>query len=250
MSTAHPEKKASSTTADTATVTVDLQENLRRLDRLANLGIVSASVAHEIKNGLTAINTFVDVLLEKGEDKEMAQVVRRELKRIDQLVTQMLRFSSSKPTAHSSIHVHQVLDHSLRLLEHQMADRVIVLKRDYQAATDQVFGDESQLQQAFMNLLMNGVEAIGNDGQLTVFTENQIDPNGRRHLKIHIRDTGPGIAPEFMARVFEPFFTTKKNGTGLGLAICQRIAQEHQGEVEVQSEAGRGSNFIISLVAE
>lgn len=250
MSTAHSAKKTSSTTASSAAVAGDLQGNLRRLDRLANLGIVSASVAHEIKNGLTAINTFVEILLEKGEDKEMAQVVRRELKRIDQLVTQMLRFSSPKPTVRSSISVHQVLDHSLRLLEHQMADRVIVLKRDYQATADRVYGDESQLQQAFMNLLMNGVEAIGNDGELTVFTENHTDANGRRHLKIHIRDTGPGIAPEFLTRVFEPFFTTKKNGTGLGLAICQRIAQEHQGQVDVQSEAGSGSNFIISLMAE
>jgi len=250
MSTAQQEKSPGKTTASSPAVAVDLQENLRRLDRLANLGIVSASVAHEIKNGLTAINTFVEILLEKGEDKEMAEVVRRELKRIDQLVTQMLRFSSPKPTARAAVHVHHVLDHSLRLLEHQMSGRLIVLQRDYQATFDKVHGDESQLQQAFMNLLMNGVEAIGNDGKLTVFTENDTDLNGRRHLKIHIRDTGPGIPPEHLTRVFEPFFTTKKNGTGLGLAICQRIAQEHSGQVDVQSDVGTGSTFIISLAAE
>jgi signal transduction histidine kinase len=250
MSTAPSEKSPGKPTANAAAVAVDLQENLRRLDRLANLGIVSAGVAHEIKNGLTAINTFVEILLEKGEDKEMAEVVRRELKRIDQLVTQMLRFSSPKPAARTWIHAHKVLDHSLRLLEHQMTGRLIVLKRDYQATFDKVHGDESQLQQAFMNLLMNGVEAIGNDGELTVFTENGTDTHGRHQLKIHIRDTGPGIPAEHLTRVFEPFFTTKKNGTGLGLAICQRIAQEHSGQVDVQSEAGRGSNFIISLAAE
>lgn len=250
MSTTHTDKKSGTAVANASAVTVDLQENLRRLDRLANLGIVSASVAHEIKNGLTAISAFVDILLEKGEDKEMAGVVRRELKRIDQLVTQMLRFSSPKPVARTSLHIHSVLDHSLRLLEHQMADRVIALKRDYQATCDKVYGDESQLQQAFMNLLMNGVEAIINDGELTVFTENHTDGNGRRHLKIYIRDTGPGIAPEHLSRVFEPFFTTKKNGTGLGLAICQRITHEHHGNLEVHSELKKGSTFIISLAAE
>ena len=225
---------------------LDLQENLRRLDRLANLGIVTASVAHEIKNGLVAINTFLELLLQKGEDQEMNEVVRREFKRIDSLVTQMLRYSAAKPAALTKVGVHDLLDHSLRLLEHQMNGRLISLQREYQASPSAVRGDESQLQQIFVNLLLNAVEAVGNNGELAVTTRNGTD----QHVDILIRDSGPGISGENLSRLFEPFFTTKKNGTGLGLAICRRIVEEHNGRIEVQSEPGCGSTFIVSLPLE
>ena len=233
-----------------STVGADLQDNLRRLDRLANLGLVAASVAHEIKNGLVAINTFIEVQLEKGEDREMTEMVRRELKRIDALATQMLRFSAPKPAARTTVRIHELLDHSLRLLEHQMAGRMIKVKRIYEAAPDTVRGDESQLQQAFMNLLLNAAEAIGGNGELTIKTETAAEGHGGRRLKIHVQDTGAGISPEHLSRLFEPFFTTKKNGTGLGLSICQRVAQEHGGTIEVKSETGRGTTFIISFAPE
>jgi signal transduction histidine kinase len=219
-----------------------VQQNLQRLDRLANLGLFSASIAHEIKNGLVAINTFVEVLLEKGENRELAEVVRRELKRIDGLATQMLRFAAPKPATLAPVNVHALLDHSLRLLEHQISSRMITLRRDYQAAPEMVRGDESQLQQAFMNLLFNAVEAMGNGGALTVTTET-----GQGQMKIFIRDSGTGIAPENLTHIFETFFTTKKHGTGLGLAISRRVVVEHHGTIEVQSEIGRGSTFLITL---
>jgi len=239
------EKKTGSTAVNPSAVTSDLPENLRRLDRLANLGLVSASVAHEIKNGLVAITTFIEVLLEKGDDREMAEVVGRELKRIDSLVTQMLRFAAPRPTAPASVNLHHLLDRSLRLLEHQMSGRRIALKREYRALPGTIHGDESQLQQAVMNLLLNAVEAMSDRGELTVVTEA-----GAGRLKIFVRDTGAGIAPENLPHVFEAFFTTKKNGTGLGLAICRRVVEEHHGTIEVHSESGTGSTFIISLPAE
>ena len=242
MSSDTPHKIAGSAVGELSAVRGDVQQNLQRLDRLANLGLFSASVAHEIKNGLVAINTFVEVLLEKGEDREMAGVVRRELKRIDGLTTQMLQFAAPKPATLVPVNVHVLLDLALRLLEHQMSCRVIRIQRDYRAAPETVRGDESQLQQAFMNLLLNAVEAMGGGGDLTVTTET-----GDGRVKISIRDTGAGIAPETLTHVFETFFTTKKNGTGLGLAICKRVVEEHHGAIEVQSEAGRGSAFIITL---
>ena len=225
-------------------MTGKVEQNLQQLDRLANLGLFSASIAHEIKNGLVAIHTFVEVLLEKGENHELAEVVRRELKRIDGLATQMLRFAAPKPATLAPVNVHVLLDHSLRLLEHQINSRMIVLRRDYRAAPEMVRGDEALLQQAFMNLLINAVEAMGGGGELTAATES-----GAGQVKISIRDTGAGIAPENLPHVFDTFFTTKKNGTGLGLAISRRIAEEHRGTIEVQSEAGRGATFIITLPA-
>jgi signal transduction histidine kinase len=223
------------------------EQNMRRLDRLASLGLLSAGMAHEIKNGLTAIQTFIELLLQKGEDRELAEVVGRELKRIDSLVSQMLRFAAPGKNEFASVRVHELLDHSLRLVEHQISGKLISLKRDYKAAPDTVRGDEFQLQQAFMNLLFNAIEAMGTHGDLTVATEIVKDARGEGLLQIKIRDTGVGIAPENLGRLFEPFFTTKKNGTGLGLAISKRIVNEHGGNITVQSEINKGSTFTVSL---
>ena len=237
------ENSAGRAAVQSASAPPDWQANLRRLDQLANLGIVSASIAHEIKNGLVAINTFINILIEKNTDREMAEMVQRELKRIDGLATQMLRLSAPKPSALTTVRVHDVLEHAMRLLDHQFSSRLIAVKKNYNAKSDLVRADESQLQQAFMNLLLNAAEAMGGQGELWLATETA----GEATLKIFIRDTGPGIAPENLSRLFEPFFTTKKHGTGLGLAICERVLQEHLGGIEVKSEAGRGSTFIITL---
>jgi signal transduction histidine kinase len=229
------------------TSTPVFEQNMRRLDQLASLGTLSASMAHEIKNGMVAIKTFTDLLAQKGKDVELTDVVSRELQRINGLVTQMLRFAAPKHTVLISVRVHDLLDHSLRLLQHQISAKLILLQRHYKAAPDIVRGDDAQLQQAFMNLLLNALEAMGPNGVLTVSTGISECEGGARLLKIHIEDTGVGIALENLERSFEPFFTTKKNGTGLGLAISRLIAHEHCGTIQVQSEINKGSKFTFSL---
>jgi signal transduction histidine kinase len=231
------------------TSTPVFEQNLRRLDRLAGLGTLSASMAHEIKNGMVAIKTFVDLLAQKGQDTELTEVVGRELERINAIVTQMLRFAAPNRAAFTTVRIHDVLDHSLRLMQHQVSGKLISLQRHYQAEPDTVRGDDAQLQQVFMNLLLNALEAMGTNGVLTVNTETVKGERSERQLRINIQDTGVGIAPENLGRLFEPFFTTKTNGTGLGLAISQRIALEHHGSIRVQSEPGKGSRFSLSLPA-
>jgi signal transduction histidine kinase len=226
------------------------EQNLRRLDRLASLGTLSASMAHEIKNGMVAIKTFVDLLAQKNEEAELIEVVGRELQRINAIVTQMLRFAAPKTAMHAVVRVHDLLDHSLRLLQHQVSAKMILLRKNYQAQPDMVRGDDAQLQQVFMNLLLNAIEAMGTNGVLTVSTEITGGENGARIFRIYIQDTGVGIPSENVGRLFEPFFTTKKNGTGLGLAISKRIMLEHHGAIEVQSETGKGSMFILTLTAD
>ena len=223
------------------------EQNMRRLDQLASLGSLSAGMAHEIKNGMVAVKTFVELLLEKNQDSELNEVVGRELKRIDGIVTQMLRLAAPRHAVFTTVNIHPLLDHSLRLVQHQISGKLISLRRNYHAKTDAVHGNEAHLQQAFMNLLFNAIEAMGANGALTINTETGNGENGARVLKIKIQDTGVGISPENLERLFEPFFTTKKNGTGLGLSITRRVALEHNGTVEVQSETGKGSTFSISL---
>jgi signal transduction histidine kinase len=231
------------------TSTPVFEQNLRRLDRLAGLGTLSASMAHEIKNGMVAIKTFVDLLAQKGQDTELTEVVGRELERINAIVTQMLRFAAPNRAAFTTVRIHDVLDHSLRLMQHQVSGKLISLQRHYQAEPDTVRGDDAQLQQVFMNLLLNAFEAMGTNGVLTVKTETVKGERSERQLRVNIQDTGVGIAPENLEHLFEPFFTTKKNGTGLGLAISQRIALEHHGVIHAHSDPGKGSRFSLSLPA-
>ena len=228
------------------------EERLQRLDRLANLGTLAATMAHEIKNAMVASRTFVDLLLEKNPQAELTDVVRRELARIDAIVARLLKFSGPDRPSLSSVHVHDVLDHILRLLQPQLENRGIRLDRQVTAAFDLVNGDEAELVQAFMNLLLNGLEAMAPDGRLLVKSEN-VNGDGAApshhpaKLRVTIADTGAGIAPENLPHVFEPFFTTKPSGTGLGLAVTKRIIYEHRGTLTVESRPGEGTSFSVVL---
>ena len=226
-----------------------LEQNLDRLDRLARVGTLSAGMAHEIKNALVAVKTFVDLLLEKNPDAELGGIVGRELKRIDTLLSQMLRFRAPARTAPAVVHVHDVLEHSLRMLQHLFDTKLITVHRQFSAAGDAVEGDDYQLEQAFVNLFFNALEAMSPSGVLTVTTANPVPtPSGaERRLLVTVADDGLGISPENMARLFEPFFTTKQNGTGLGMAITRRIIHEHGGEITAHSKPNRGTKFEILL---
>lgn len=223
-----------------------LQQNMVRLDRLANIGTMAAGFAHEIKNGLVAIKTFVDLLLEKNHDADLAAVVSREMERINALTGQMLRVAHPAKAGMAVVQIHELLDHTIRLVQHQIDEKKIVVRRAYQATPDSVSGNSYQLEQVFMNLLLNALEAMGPHGELAVNTEIVTGDKPSR-LSITFHDTGVGIPAENLSRVFDTFFTTKKNGTGLGLAITRRIMHEHGGEVLVASNPDGGATFRLLL---
>jgi signal transduction histidine kinase len=235
-----------------------LEQSVTRLDRLATIGTLSASMAHEIKNALVAVKAFVDLLLEKNKDAELATIVGRELNRVNSIVRQLLKFGSPAGPTRSTVRLHDVLDHSLRMVQHQLDGKLISINRSFNAAPDAVQGDDCQLEQVFVNLFLNAIEATGDNGTLTVATElfaspppgfTQPLPTSESHLRVIVADTGVGIEPEHLDRMFEPFFTTKSHGTGLGLPITRRIVQEHNGQITVQSEPKKGTTFSIILPA-
>jgi signal transduction histidine kinase len=235
-----------------------MTHNLQRLDRLASVGMLSASMAHEIKNALVAIKTFVDLQLEKSQDSDLARVARREVGRVNSIVTHMLKFAAPAQPAFAAVQLHDLLDHSLKLVQHRVEDRMISFKRKFSASPDSLTADDHQLEQAFVNILFNAVEAMKSAGTLTVTTDLIPDEtrtrfreggNTPKSLRIKITDTGAGISPENLAQIFEPFFTTKENGTGLGLAVTRRIIEEHNGTVHVESRPDHGTTFIILLPA-
>lgn len=227
-----------------------IEQNLNRLDRLASAGTLSAGMAHEIKNAFVAVKTFVDLLLEKNRDAELAEVVGREMRRIDSIVSQMLKFGAPARPTFAAVRVHEVLEHSLRMLQHQFENKLISVERCFAASNDLVKGDDYQLEQVFVNLFFNAIEAMGPNGNLTIATEIVAgNPNdgANQCLRVTIGDNGIGISSEHMKRLFEPFFTTKKNGTGLGLAITQRIIREHHGDITAVSEVNTGTTFSVLL---
>jgi signal transduction histidine kinase len=227
--------------------------HMQRLDQLAGVGILSASMAHEIKNALVAVNTFAEDLLERNQETEMAALVRRELQRIDAIATQMLKFAGPAKPSFSPIEVHGVLDHCLRLLHSQLEAKQIRLVRSWGAKPDAIQADAYQLEQVAINILLNALAAMNSGGQLLVATEIVVSQQAfsgsapKKQLQVSISDTGVGIAPEHLPRLFEPFFTTKPEGNGLGLAISRRIILEHGGTISVESELGKGTAFRIRL---
>jgi len=229
-----------------------IEQNLRRLDRLASIGTLSASMAHEIKNALVAVKTFIELLLDRNRDAELKETVEREMRHIELIVRQMLRYAAPTRPAFSPVRVHDVLEHSLRMIHRQIEEKLISLHRSFRAAPDYVHGDDYQLEQAFVNLLLNAVEAMSTNGSLDVVTEliSPVDSAHRvrsSHVRVTISDTGVGVTQENMNHLFEPFFTTKHDGTGLGLPITQRIVREHHGDISVQSEPSKGTTFHILL---
>lgn len=224
------------------------QQQIRQLDRLASAGTLAAGMAHEIKNALVAGRTFLDLLLERNADSDLVQVVRRETARIDAIVSRMLRFSAMTSVTLRPLHLHEVLDHGLRWIQPQLSNKSIALERSFHAQPDVAQGDEYELQQAFVNLLLNALEAMPQTGKLTVNTETLLGGTGEPSaVRVLIQDTGTGILPEHMEHLFEPFFTTKDSGTGLGLATTRRIVQEHGGSISVESRPEHGTTFAIIL---
>ena len=233
-----------------------VEQHILQLDRLASIGTLSAAMAHEIKNALVAGKTFVDLLLEKHQDAELVEVVRREMSRIDALVSRMRNFAGPARLSYRAVRLHEVLDHSLRLIQPQIEGKDVTVNRSFLAAADLVHGDDYQLQQSCVNLFLNALDAMGASGTLSVATANlpieaapgaSADTAARQQILLTIRDSGHGIAPEHLERLFEPFFTTKPTGTGLGLPITRRIIQEHQGAITVQSQPNQGTTFQILL---
>ena len=233
-----------------------LEERIRRLDRLASIGTLSAGVAHEIKNALVAIKSFTDLQAQGQPSHELSDLFRREIKRIDSLTSQLLKFAGPAKPEFSIVSLHEVIDNSLRLIQHQIKTRQIQLVRALDSGKDTVRGDAKQLEQAIINLLMNAVEAMESTGTLTVTTEiiigtdhvSQFETKGKQQqIQLTVRDTGAGIPPDLITRLFTPFVTTKPEGTGLGLAITARIVQEHRGRITVESEVDKGTRFNVRL---
>jgi signal transduction histidine kinase len=232
-----------------------LERHIQRLDRLANTGILSASLAHEIKNALVPVKTFVGLVMDNPPDADLAETVRHEISRIEAIVGRMLRPAAPAKPEFALVRLHELLEHSLRVIQHRTEGKTIAFHQQFDAHPDSLKGNDHLLEQAFSNLLLNAVEAVGPEGTIRVGTEivseNERVPAAAdpasRFLRVTINDTGAGIPAEVLDSIFEPFFTTKESGTGLGLAVTRSIIEDHRGTIGVESQPGKGTTFIVLL---
>jgi signal transduction histidine kinase len=233
------------------------RHRLERAERLATMGEVAASLAHEIKNPLAGIAGAIGVMAEELEDgdprKEIMAEILAQIRRLTKTVQDLLTFARPGVPTLEMCDIHHVIDRVILLLaEDPIAKRVRIV-RNYQSGLPRLEADGKQLGQVFLNLLLNAAQAMHGDGQVTITTrlngadDEKSKGHGSRALEVSLTDTGPGIPPDKLRELFTPFFTTKPRGTGLGLAISRRIVEDHGGWIQAQSPPHQGATFRVGL---
>jgi PAS domain S-box-containing protein len=225
-----------------------LEEKLRQADRLAALGTLSAGLAHEIKNPLSAIKTFVQLLPQKiGNSSFMEKfniTVPREVDRINHLVEDLLELTRRRVRPLVDLKVDSLILQVIDLHGEELKRRQIVFQDDLNKTISSVHGDAETLYRAFSNLMINAIQAMPNGGIFSI--SSKLDSSSSS-LEITFRDTGIGMDETTAKNIFNPFFTTKDKGTGLGLALTRKIIEDHRGTIEVVSKKGMGTTFTVHL---
>ena len=234
-----------------------LEQELYQAEKLASIGRLAAGMAHEIKNPLVAINTFLQLLPHKFNDEEFrakfSQIATQEVKRINEILEQLLNLAQPKPVNYQAVNIHEVIDGTLTFLDSKLKDKSIKVIKRYSKAMREIYADKDRLKQVFLNLFLNGIESMDKEGNFTISTSynsQRLIP-GEREATVEIKDTGEEIPAEILPRIFDPFFSTKEAGTGLGLAVVQRIIADHGGTIKVKNinRGKRGACFSLRLPA-
>ena len=232
------------------------QNTLRRADRLSSLGLLTAGLAHEIRNPLVAIRTFTQLLPERYDDAEFREgfqgLALKEVDRICGLINDLLSFARPSRPNVAEEDMNDVVDGIARILETEAKEKGVQIARDFGADLPKIWIDREQLKQVFMNLILNAIQAMRDGGSILISTRlNSNNEPGQSNgfVQVEIRDTGMGIPEENLEHIFDPFFTSKDEGSGLGLSISHQIVQEHGGYILVQSKVGEGTSFFINLPA-
>jgi len=234
---------------------VDVEELLRQNERLSALGLLAAEVAHEIRNPLTVMKMLyhsLDLKFPPGDPRTQdTKIMGEKMDHLNRVVEQVLDFARSTEPQLVPVNVNQLLDDLSLLTRHKLRQQRVEIVRDLAPHLPAVQADATQLEQAFLNLTLNAVEAMPQGGRLTVTTRVIRQPRTRKeptHVVIEFTDTGAGMTEEQQKKAFSSLLaTTKAKGTGLGLAIVARVIETHRGEVKVQSKPGEGTSFTITL---
>ena len=226
-----------------------LQKALARSQRLASIGSLAAGVAHEIRNPLSSIKGFATYFRERyshiPEDREVSSIMIQEVDRLNRVVSQLLAFAKPVSITKKPVPISEVIHNTLKLMERQSNDRQIDIETKIQPGLPLIPMDPDQMSQVLLNLLLNSAEAMARGGRIVISATLNQD-----RLILQISDNGSGIAETDLSQIFDLYFTTKTSGTGLGLAIVHNIVEAHDGDIKVESLAGKGSTVTIRLPIE
>lgn len=235
------------------TTRVQFEEQLQQREKLSSIGLLAAGVAHEINTPLTGVSSYTQMLLgmlaESDPKHKLLEKINHQADRAADIVGNLLNFARTGSTSQfGTVNINRILDDTLQLLESQLRQGCVEVVREYAQELPEIPGSAGKLQQVFTNLILNARDAVDGGGRITLKTYR----NGYDMILISVSDTGIGIAPENTAKIYDPFFTTKEvgRGTGLGLAVSYGIIQEHSGSIQVESQPGSGTTFVVALPIE
>jgi signal transduction histidine kinase len=222
-------------------------EALRRSERLSSLGTLAGGLAHEIRNPLGIIRACAQLLaLEEDESlKETMTVIRQETERIEALIQELLTYAGGGSPQLVATDLCRLLRETEKRLRPLIEAKGIALFMEVPAEAVTLALDSVQIEKMVINLSMNAIQSLDGAGSVKI----ELHPTAERNssVRLEIADNGPGIAPEQLSRIFDPFYTTKERGIGLGLSVVQRIVEDHEGQIQVISEVGRGTRFLVDL---
>jgi signal transduction histidine kinase len=233
---------------------VDVEEQLRQSEKLSVLGLLAAEVAHEIRNPLTVMKLLYHSLDLKFPDSDPrakdTRIIAAKIEHLNKIVEQILAFARTTEPKLVPLNLNELVDELGLLVRHKLANQNIRLVRQLQPDLPVVLGDATQLEQVFLNLILNAAEAMPDGGTLTI-KSRAVHPRGNpgaTHVAAEFKDTGQGMSQEVQRRAFTTVLgTTKAKGTGLGLAIVGRIIETHHGQIRILSRPGRGTTLRITL---
>jgi signal transduction histidine kinase len=237
---------------------VDVEEQLRQNEKLSALGLLAAEVAHEIRNPLTVMKLLyhsLDLKFADGDPRAKdARIIDSKIEHLNKIVEQILAFARTTEPKFAPVNLNGLIDELGLLVRHKLANQNIRLVRELQPDLPLVMGDATQLEQAFLNLILNAAEAMPDGGTLTVSSRAVRQPHASEsptHLAVEFKDTGAGMSEELQRRAFTAVLsTTKAKGAGLGLAIVGRIIETHRGSIRIKSQIGRGTSIRALLPAK
>jgi signal transduction histidine kinase len=231
-----------------------MTQQLWQAAKLASVGELAASIAHELNNPLSIVSLRLETVLAKtpADDprRRLLEVADQEVGRMAELVANLLNFSRTGREQVSIVDLCEEVAKTIELVDHHLFRKKVRIEREFSRGVPLINADRQQLRQVLLNLLTNAGDAMPDGGQLAVRIRSG-EMAGKTAAVFEVTDTGTGIPPEHLPRIFDPFFTTKEEGkgTGLGLAICKRIVDQHQGILEVESKVGSGTTVRVTLPA-